>query len=352
MTILNPTTEELEIIEEARQIAPLKEDWYIKSTSHSFCDWKYILLGIDPTQFIDRYGYIDIELREIYSISDDIQKKIKNFDIEFRGHEGWTSEFLNFCTENTRKGREIANRKRELLRKIQHILDGTLDLMLQSSHVEGYNALPTIGAYVLDGNNLQLMYNTQQRRVIPYGNNKDLFATDLGYVAEWYTHIKNVYPDLPLRISAEAMKNLKFLRIHSINSLKLKNLLELFVPLVEGKIKEVVLALFLQVLREALRSCNINEECVTLYIARDLFALFAGIKIEKNGIMHNPNGNTLKNWSFKTVNDLLTSRFTQSLEKTKDQRAERDRIIGNLKDYIVSSKESSVAINILKSVKS
>lgn len=99
MSIISPTTEELEIIEEARQIAPLKEDWYIKSISYSFCDWKYILLGIDPTQFIDRYGHIDHELREIHSISDYIQNRIKKFDIEFRGYELWTSEFQNFCAE-------------------------------------------------------------------------------------------------------------------------------------------------------------------------------------------------------------------------------------------------------------
>lgn len=344
--------EEIEIIEEARRIAPLKEDWYIQTTLHSFCDWKYILLGIDPTQFIDRYGHIDHELRAIHSISDDIQNRIKKFDIEFRGYELWTSEFQNFCAEQIKRSREIATRKRELLGKIQPILDGTLDLMLQAFSVEGYNALPTIGAYVLNGSDLQLMYHTQQCRITPYDNNVDLFATDLGYVAEWMILIMKVYPDLPLRLSDKAMKHENFLRIHSSNSLKSENLLKLFIPLAQGKIKDVVLELFLQVLREAVYSCNINEECVTLYIARDLFALFAGIKIEKNGTTHNPNGNTLKNWSFETVNNFLKPHFPQSMEKTKDQRDERDRIIENLRSCVVSSKESSVAINILISAKS
>lgn len=347
MSIINPTTEEIESIEEVKKIVPLKEDWYTRSTLYSFCDWKYILLGIDPMQFINRYGYIDLELHTIHSISDDIQNRIKKFDKEFCGYSRCTSEFQKSFIEQTKNCREIAIKKKELLEKIEPILNETLNLMLQASPVEGYNALPTIGAYVLNGNDLQLMYHTQQCRIIPYDNNVDLFATSLGYVAEWLILIMKVYPDLPLRLSDKAMKHENFLRIHSLNSLKLENLLELFIPLSQGKNKEVVLELFLQVLRDAVYFCDINEKCVTLYIARDLFAVFTGIKIEKNGIVHNPRGNVLKQWSFKAVDDLLKPYFSSGTEKTKDQRDERDRIIETLRNYVTSSKESDIAPKLL-----
>lgn len=347
MSIINPTTEEIESIEEVKKIAPLKEDWYTRSTLYSFCDWKYILLGIDPMQFINRYGYIDLELHTIHSISDDIQNRIKKFDKEFCGYELRMSEFQKSFIEQTKNCREIAIKKKELLEKIEPILNGTLNLMFQASPVEGYNVLPTIGAYVSSGGKLQLRLHTPQGYVEPYGNNVDLYVTSLGYVTNWLGKLKTVYQNLPLKLSDRVLKHEEFLRIHSLNSLKSENLLKLFIPLSQGKTKEVVLELFLQVLRDAVYFCDINEKCVTLYIARDLFAVFTGIKIEKNGIVHNPRGNVLKQWSFKAVDDLLKPYFSSGTEKTKDQRDERDRIIETLRNYVTSSKESDIAPKLL-----
>lgn len=65
------------------RIAPLKEDWHIGCTIKSFCDWKYMLLGIDPREFQDRYHNISWKIRSIYNIYDNLQKNLEDYDRTF-----------------------------------------------------------------------------------------------------------------------------------------------------------------------------------------------------------------------------------------------------------------------------